>query len=47
MLFRSGSNAEITISADTKLTLKVGDSKIVIEKSKITITSAAIDFKKS
>ena len=45
--FSLGSNAEITVSADTKLTLKVGDSKIVIEKSKITITSAEIEFKKN
>ena len=39
------SNAQnITITAETKLTLKVGGSSITIESGKITIKSASIEF---
>jgi hypothetical protein len=41
------SKKDIKIESDTKITLKVGSSTIVIEPSKITITSGEIDFSKS
>ena len=41
------SQQDLTFSSNTKITLSVGQSKIVIEESKITITSAEIEFKKN
>jgi hypothetical protein len=38
---------DILIDSDTKITLKVGSSTIVIDSSSITITSAAVNFVKA
>lgn len=43
----TANSQNITISAQTKITLQVGQSKIVIESGGITITASKIDFKKA
>jgi len=44
--YRVKAGNDITIDSTTKITLVVGGSSIVIEPSKITITSAAVEFVK-